>query len=243
LAAVMAIVACGPAAAQAVQSVVAPQTGIGTLRVTIEDQLGAPHHEVAVTHVDETNGKTVATLTTASPTFEFSGVRPGPYGVRGTRPGFAFFYLSVDVSDLETTSRRVVMNVADAREVVTVIGRATPTERATRLDGVQPLQAPICGAGGCVVPAMKIADVRPAYPPAALTSGVEGSVIIQATIDEEGALREPTVLRHVDEALDAAALEAIAQWRFVPAQLNGVPVSVTANITVDFRLTAPAFAP
>jgi TonB family protein len=51
------------------------------------------------------------------------------------------------------------------------------------------------------------------------------------------------VLRHVDEALDAAAFEAISQWRFVPAQLNGVPVPVTANITVEFRLMAPAFAP
>src|SRR5688572_3555868 len=131
LAAAMATVVCGPAAAQAGQSVVAPQTGFGTLRVTVEDQLGSPLHEVAVTLVDETDGKTVATLTTSSPTFEFGSVRPGPYGVRGTKPGFAFLYLSVEVSDLETTSRRVVMNVADAREVVTVIGRETPTDRVT----------------------------------------------------------------------------------------------------------------
>ncbi len=231
---------CAPAAAPA-QSAVAPQTGFGRVRVAIEDQLGGPLHGVTAALVDETDGKTVATMTTTAPTFEFGAVRPGVYGVRGTKPGFAFFYVSVEVHDLETASLEAVMRVADASEVVTVIGRETAAERATRirLDAGQSVPAKICDAGGCVTPATKVADVQPAYPATALTSGVEGSVIINGTIDAEGAVREAIVLRQTDQALGTAALEAVWRWRFTPAQLNGVPVPVAVNITVDFRLQAP----
>jgi len=69
----------------------------------------------------------------------------------------------------------------------------------------------------------KIADVAPVYPQLAQASHVEG--IVQAA----------RVLRSVT-LLDQAALDAVRQWKFTPALLNGVPVPVIMTVTVNFTL-------
>jgi outer membrane biosynthesis protein TonB len=40
----------------------------------------------------------------------------------------------------------------------------------------------------------------------------------------------------VHPELDAAALAAVAQWRFTPTLLNGEPVAVIMTTTVGFNL-------
>jgi protein TonB len=46
------------------------------------------------------------------------------------------------------------------------------------------------------------------------------------------------VLRSIP-LLDQAALDAVRQWRYTPALLNGVPVTVIMTVTVQFTLQAP----
>jgi protein TonB len=82
---------------------------------------------------------------------------------------------------------------------------------------------------------MKVADVAPAYPPIARAARVEGIVILEAVIGEDGAVRDVRVLRSIP-LLDAAATEAVRQWRFTPTLLNGQPVPVVMTVTVAFRL-------
>jgi periplasmic protein TonB len=81
----------------------------------------------------------------------------------------------------------------------------------------------------------KIADVAPVYPQLAQASHVEGIVIIEATIDVRGTVQAARVLRSVT-LLDQAALDAVRQWKFTPALLNGVPVPVIMTVTVNFTL-------
>jgi len=66
-------------------------------------------------------------------------------------------------------------------------------------------------------------------------AGVEGVVILEAVIAEDGSVRDVRVLRS-NPLLEAAALEAVRQWRFSPTLLNGEPVPVVMTVTVAFRL-------
>ena len=88
--------------------------------------------------------------------------------------------------------------------------------------------------GGKVKPPTKIKDVRPVYPPLALSARVSGVVIIEATIGPDGKVIDTKVLRSVP-MLDQAALDAVQQWGYSPTLLNGVPVPVVMTVTINFR--------
>jgi len=79
-----------------------------------------------------------------------------------------------------------------------------------------------------------IKRVQPVYPPAALKVHAEGAVQIEATINKEGTVINPKVLRG-DAVLARAALDAVRQWRYKPYYLDGEPVEIQTQITVNFK--------
>ena len=81
----------------------------------------------------------------------------------------------------------------------------------------------------------RLVNVTPAYPAIARSAHIEGVVIIEATIDERGNVVRAQVLRSIP-LLDAAAVDAVRQWRFSPTLLNGEPVPIVMTVTVNFRL-------
>ncbi|HXR43277.1 MAG TPA: energy transducer TonB, partial [Pseudolysinimonas sp.] len=97
-----------------------------------------------------------------------------------------------------------------------------------------PPPAPV-RVGGVIRAPQKIRDVAPRYPVIAQQSKVQGFVILEAVISEDGAVESLRVLRS-QPLLDAAALEAVRQWRFTPTLLNGQPVPVVMTVTVNFSL-------
>ena len=102
--------------------------------------------------------------------------------------------------------------------------------------------------GGNIQPPRKTKQVDPVYPPIAQQSRVEGVVILELTVAEDGTVRDARVLRSVP-LLDQAAIDAVRQWEFTPTMLNGVPQSIIYTVTVTFQLsranaaTAPPSAP
>ena len=89
--------------------------------------------------------------------------------------------------------------------------------------------------GGDIRPPQKIRDVAPRYPAIAQASRVEGIVILEALISEDGSVQNVKVLRG-KPLLDDAATDAVRQWRFTPPLLNGQPVPVVMTVTVSFSL-------
>jgi protein TonB len=81
----------------------------------------------------------------------------------------------------------------------------------------------------------KVVNVVPAYPPVARAAHVEGIVILEAVIDASGSVTSARVLRG-HPTLDQAALDAVQQWKFRPARLNGEPIPVVMTVTVQFKL-------
>jgi protein TonB len=59
-------------------------------------------------------------------------------------------------------------------------------------------------------------------------------VQIEATINKEGFVRNAKVLRG-SPVLARAAVEAVSQWRYKPYYLDGAPVEIQTQITVNFR--------
>jgi protein TonB len=89
--------------------------------------------------------------------------------------------------------------------------------------------------GGDIRAPVKVRDVKPMYPPEAQASRVQGVVIIEAIIDEQGSIANARVLRSIP-LLDSAALNAVSQWRFTPTTINGSAVPVIMTVTVNFTL-------
>jgi protein TonB len=89
--------------------------------------------------------------------------------------------------------------------------------------------------GGVIRAPLKIQDAAPRYPVIAQASRLEGYVILDAVISQEGAVQEVRVLKS-QPLFDAAAIEAVRQWRFTPTLLNGQPVPVVMTVTVVFSL-------
>ncbi|HEX7086744.1 MAG TPA: M56 family metallopeptidase [Vicinamibacterales bacterium] len=89
--------------------------------------------------------------------------------------------------------------------------------------------------GGNIKPPTKVKDVHPVYPAAAREAGVEGVVILEARIDENGRVSHARVLKSIP-LLDQAALDAVQQWEFQPTLMNGAPVPVIMTVTIAFHL-------
>jgi protein TonB len=80
-----------------------------------------------------------------------------------------------------------------------------------------------------------IKQARPQYPQEAFVKKVEGTVLVEILIDSQGRVARARVVQSVP-LLDAAALQAVYQWVFMPAIKHGRPVATIAHIPVGFRI-------
>ncbi len=77
--------------------------------------------------------------------------------------------------------------------------------------------------------------VAPEYPPEALRSRIQGTVMVQALVLQDGSVAETRVVNSIP-ALDEAAVACVKLWRFKPAAAAGQPVAVWMGIPIKFQL-------
>jgi periplasmic protein TonB len=75
--------------------------------------------------------------------------------------------------------------------------------------------------------------VQPVYPQAAMQAGLQGTVLMEATIGKDGSVSSVKVIKG-DPVLARAAVNAVRQWKYKPYLLNGEPVGIQTQITVNF---------
>lgn len=81
------------------------------------------------------------------------------------------------------------------------------------------------------------ARFHPTYPPALRREGLEGSVTVRVTIDEQGRVITVEQVRATHPAFfEETRAQALRAWRFRPATRDGVPVRSEQVLTVQFRL-------
>jgi periplasmic protein TonB len=90
--------------------------------------------------------------------------------------------------------------------------------------------------GGRVKEPTLITRVDPKYPVLGIQTHTQGTVIVQAIIDEQGDVVEVKVVSG-PPMLVSSALNAVRQWKYQPTYLNEQPVPVQLNVTVTFNLS------
>ena len=134
-------------------------------------------------------------------------------------------------------------------EAIRLLQSAISTMQRAQTMALPPLRNPVAAGppvtgagqhapirvGGDIKEPKKIKHVAPVYPDDALAARVQGVVILEAIIDENGDVFDAKVLRSVP-LLDQAAVDAVRQWRFTPTLLNNAPVQVIMTVTVNFTL-------
>jgi protein TonB len=100
-----------------------------------------------------------------------------------------------------------------------------------------PPVAPVRVGGGVREP-RRVVVVPPVYPEVAAKARIQGTVVIEATINERGRVVNVSLLQGAPLFTDAA-LEAVKKWVYTPTLVNGIPTPVIMTVTVHFRLTGP----
>jgi periplasmic protein TonB len=88
--------------------------------------------------------------------------------------------------------------------------------------------------GGEVKPAQLLKSVAPAYPSLAKAQHIAGNVTIDALVDTSGNVADLKVISG-PPLLHRAALDAVKQWKYNPALLDGQPTASHLTVTVQFR--------
>ena len=88
-----------------------------------------------------------------------------------------------------------------------------------------------------------IKRVDPVYPKIYLLAGIEGEVYIHATIDETGKVEQAVITNATDKGFGPPALDAIKQWVFKPATLEGRPIKAEVTIPVKFKISDASLPP
>jgi protein TonB len=101
---------------------------------------------------------------------------------------------------------------------------------------IAPPKGPV-RVGGDVRQPKIVKIVEPKYPPEARRARVEGAVVLEATVTEQGTVEKIKVISG-HPMLIGAAEEAVRNWRYEPTFLNGQPVAVILTARVNFQLAA-----
>ena len=84
---------------------------------------------------------------------------------------------------------------------------------------------------------MKFLSTNIKYPTIAQENGIQGRVIVQFVVNQDGSIVDPVVMRSVDPYLDKEALRVIStmpKWK--PGMQRGKAVRVKYTVPVTFRL-------
>lgn len=84
------------------------------------------------------------------------------------------------------------------------------------------------------VHATVIHSVDPQYSKEGSQQRIQGTVLLQLGIDDQGKLREIVVLQSLEPSMDAEAIKAARQYVFKPAQQDGHPVPCIMSVEIDF---------
>jgi len=106
---------------------------------------------------------------------------------------------------------------------------------ANLAEGSKQPAAPAAPVGGDVKPAHLISSVPPSYPAMARTQHVAGEVRVDALIDATGRVTTMKVVSG-PSLLQQAAMDALRQWKYQAATLDGKPVAMHLTVTLQFRL-------
>jgi TonB family protein len=85
-----------------------------------------------------------------------------------------------------------------------------------------------------VRPALWVGGPNPQVAASEFAEGLEGSVIVEITIDDQGSVIATQLLQGLSPAVDAKVIEALQMAHFVPAKRNGTPIASKQDVYYHF---------
>jgi TonB family protein len=164
-------------------------------------------------------------------------IEPGrPYAVSVEKDGYQAVSWSFSLDALSAEQRNAQELYFPLRQLVpegeAPAAVAEPLEvPELPLGPVDPMRLPNDG-----VRPVAIDQTEPQLPDWAAQQGLPSYVVVELVIDAAGRVREAQVLGDgIHPDLDRLAVDAVRQWRFEPARVDGKPVAVYHNLAVVFR--------
>lgn len=210
-------------------------TSIGLSAATVSGSLtditgGAiPNAQISLYNPD--TGAKQEAVSGADGKFTIENAPAGDAILRVEKPGFSSLFREFDLKADSNVDRALTMQVGPIQQQVTVAGQGSAKPQVTRLS---PDRLRI---GGSVEESKLIQKEMPVYPPSAKAAGIQGTVSLEAVISKDGVPQEIRVLSSPSDDLSESALEAVREWRYTPTLLNGNPVEVLTDITVNYTLS------
>jgi TonB family protein len=90
--------------------------------------------------------------------------------------------------------------------------------------------------GSGVTPPVLLKEVRPGYTEEARRRSIEGDVLLEIVVRQDGSVGNVRVTRTLGAGLEQKAIEAVRQWKFGPARRQGAAVDVVVDVSVEFKL-------
>ena len=120
-----------------------------------------------------------------------------------------------------------------ARRVTVLHKQETQKEPQAASNPGEPDENGVYRVGGSITPPAR--DGVPHYSIEAQAAGIQGVVVAEVVIDPSGSVTNTKVVQSLP-LLDEEALRAVRNWHFAPTLVNGQPVPVRMNVTVNFTL-------
>ena len=82
-----------------------------------------------------------------------------------------------------------------------------------------------------------IKKVWPEYSDFAQQSGLEGTVVVQAEVFEDGTVGAIEIVKSLQSGpggLDELAIQSVKQWKFIPAKNQGKPIAIWVTFPIHF---------
>jgi general secretion pathway protein A len=227
------------------QAVIFPQNQDAS---PVLSQVDAPVHDTMTAALNPTS----VSLTETATAIDSHSVSTQPVNLSGLPPG------SVARSPLSTVSRNdLAIGNLKTPTLKTMSSASLPIEAppimvgvVNDLDGIGNVDSLLGGTGtdasppspnsrplvgGQLQPPQLISSPPPVYPAGAHAQGVQGVVVLDALVDETGKVVETTVIAG-PVPLQSAAREALQNWKYQPARLNGEPIQVHIKVSTRFSL-------
>ncbi len=90
--------------------------------------------------------------------------------------------------------------------------------------------------GSGIQPPRLLREVKADYTEEARLRAISGEVVLEIVVRRDGSVGDAKILQGLGGGLNERALQAVRQWRFAPAQRQGVPVDVIVEVAVEFKL-------
>ncbi|MBL8211772.1 MAG: TonB family protein [Bryobacterales bacterium] len=211
----------------------AAQANGGRLSGSVLDASGAAVPDATVLVIGPDASRQEITRSGPDGRYDFPLLREGKYAIEVRARGFAIYRGAAAVEAGRSLEENLTLGVGRVQENIDVIGKKPPVQNTGQTVGT-PKRIRV---GGNIQATRILRMVKPSYPAELQNLGIEGTVLLEGVIGNDGkllSLRSLNSLVHPE--LTKQALAAVGRWEYQPTLLNGQPVEVITTITVNFRL-------